>query len=117
MVKKSSGASEYKLDLPGGTKVYHALWKGGGVEAFLKHVMSAESYIKCKGYFGEYDESKKEHTKAVLLGRMAKDIFLASTDVPKGVVLKECKTLAEAKTVVEETNALRISVAGKMFAL
>ena len=41
LVKKASGASEYRLDLPGGTKVYHALWESGGVEAFLKHVMSA----------------------------------------------------------------------------
>jgi hypothetical protein len=29
LVKKASGASEYKLDLPGGTQVYHALWENG----------------------------------------------------------------------------------------
>ena len=68
LVKKAFGASEYKLDLPGGTKVYHSLWESGGVEAFLKHVIHALSYIKRKGYLGEYDESEKEHAKAVLLG-------------------------------------------------
>ena len=40
-VTKASGASEYKLELPGGTKVQHALWESGNNEAFLKHVMSA----------------------------------------------------------------------------
>ena len=45
LVKKTSGASEYKLELPGGTKVQHALWESGSVEAFLKHVMSAMSYV------------------------------------------------------------------------
>ena len=54
MVKKASGASDYELELPGGTKVYHTLWENGGVEAFLKHVMSTVSYVKHKGYFGEY---------------------------------------------------------------
>ena len=52
LVKKDSGASEYKLDLPGDTKFYHALWESGGVEAFFKHFMSALSYIKRRGYFG-----------------------------------------------------------------
>ena len=42
---------------------------------------------------------------------------MVSADAPKGVVSDECKTLVEAKTVVEETNAPRIEVAGKMFAL
>ena len=59
LVKKASGASEYKLDLPGGTKVFHALWESGGVEVFLTHVMSNVSYVKRKGYVGEYEESKK----------------------------------------------------------
>ena len=40
-VTKTSGALEYKLELPGGTEVQHALWESGNSEAFLKHVMSA----------------------------------------------------------------------------
>jgi len=66
------------------------------------------SYIKRKCYVGEYEESKKEHAKAVLLERTAKDIFLASADVTKGVISEEYKLLVEAKTVVEEKNALRM---------
>ena len=50
-VIKASGASEYKLELPGGTKVSHALWESGNNKAFLKHVMSAMSYNTRKGYF------------------------------------------------------------------
>ena len=45
LVKKASGALEYKLELLGGTKVSHALWEHGSVEAFLKHVMSAMSLL------------------------------------------------------------------------
>ena len=48
LVTKASGALEYKLELPGGTKVSHALWESGSLESFLKHVMSAMSYFKRK---------------------------------------------------------------------
>ena len=57
LVTKASGASEYKLELPGGTKVQHALWESRSVEAFLKHVISAMSYVTRKGYFKEYAEA------------------------------------------------------------
>ena len=50
-VIKASGALEYKLELPGGTKVSNALLESGNSKAFLKHVMSAMSYITRKGYF------------------------------------------------------------------
>ena len=49
LVTKASGASEYKLELPGGTKVQHSLWESRNVESFLKHVLSAMSYITRKG--------------------------------------------------------------------
>ena len=48
-VIKSSGASVYKLELPNGIKVSHALWENGNAEAFLKHVMAALSYVSTKG--------------------------------------------------------------------
>ena len=48
-VTKSSGASEYKLELPSGIKITHALWENGNAEAFLKHVMAAMSYVAKKG--------------------------------------------------------------------
>ena len=44
-VTKSSGALEYKLELPSGIKVSHTLWENGNAEAFLKHVMAAMSYV------------------------------------------------------------------------
>ena len=49
-VVKASGALEYKLELPDGIKVQHALWESVSVEAFLKYVMSAMGYVKRKGY-------------------------------------------------------------------
>ncbi len=39
-VTKTSGASGYKLDLPSGIKVTHALWESRNAEAFLKHATS-----------------------------------------------------------------------------
>ena len=58
-VTKASKASEYKLELLGGTKVQHALWGSRNNEAFLKHVMSTMSYVARKGYFKEFEEAKK----------------------------------------------------------
>jgi hypothetical protein len=43
VVTETSGALGYKLDLPNGIKVTHALWERGNTEAFLKHVMAAIS--------------------------------------------------------------------------
>ena len=117
LVKKTSGDLEYKLNLPGETNVYHALWESGGVEAFLKHMMSAVSYVMRKGYFGEYEESKKAHTKVVNNAQKAKDLFLASEDAPKGKDSEECKAVADAEEKVAEANTLRIGVAEKIFAL
>jgi len=73
-VAKASGASEYKLELPGGIKVQHALWESRSIEAFLKHVMSAMSYITRKGYFKEYAEAEKKAGQAVYDARIAKDL-------------------------------------------
>ena len=42
-VTKSSEASEYKLELPSGIKITHALWENRNAEVFLKHVMAAMS--------------------------------------------------------------------------
>jgi hypothetical protein len=58
-VTKSSGASEYKLELPSGIKITHALWENKNAEAFLKHVMAATSYVAKKGYIKEYEASKR----------------------------------------------------------
>jgi len=54
LVTKASGASEYKLELLGGTKVSHALWESRSFEEFLKHVMSTMSYVMQKVFFAEY---------------------------------------------------------------
>ena len=64
-VTKTSGASGYKLDLPSGIKVTHALWENGNSEAFLKHVMAALSYVHKKGYIKEYEEAERNAGLAV----------------------------------------------------
>ena len=59
-VTKSSGALEYKLELPSGIKVTHSLWENRNAEAFLKHVMAAMSYVHKKVYIKEYEVAKRE---------------------------------------------------------
>jgi hypothetical protein len=65
LVTKASRASEYKLELLGGTKVQHALWESGNSESFLKHVMSTMSYVSRKGYFKEFEDAEREAGRAV----------------------------------------------------
>ena len=48
-----------------GTKVQHALRESRSVEAFLKHVISAMSYVARKGYFKDCEEAKRESSGAL----------------------------------------------------
>jgi hypothetical protein len=77
-VTKSSGASEYKLELPSGIKISHALWENGNAEAFLKHVMAAMSYVHKKGYIKEYDVVKREAGVAAFECKIAEDLWIAA---------------------------------------
>ena len=106
-VTKASGASEYKLELPGGTKVQHALWESGNSEAFLKHVMSAMSYVSRKGYFKEFEEAKREAGRAVYDARIAKDLWLAAVMPPEGTESPEFVALKAAERKVVETYSQR----------
>jgi hypothetical protein len=62
-------------------------------------------------------KSQKKHTKAVCNSRKAKDLILALEDTPNETESEECKALALSEVKVDEANAQRIEVAGKMFAL
>jgi hypothetical protein len=66
-VTKTSGALGYKLDLPSGIKVTHALWENANAEAFLKHVMAAMSYVARKGYIKEYEAAKRDADQSLKL--------------------------------------------------
>jgi len=113
-VKKTSGASGYKLDLPSGIKVTHALWESGNAEAFLKHVMAAMSYVTKKGYIKEYDAAASEAALAVHEAKVREDLYLAAVDPTAGPELAACG-IAEAKVL--EKNLAMTEVARKMFVL
>ena len=117
VVVKASEALEYKLELPGGTKVQQALWESGSVEAFLKHVMSAMSYITRKGYFEEYAEAEREAGQAVFDARVADDLWMAAPEPPAGEILPQLTALREAKRNVDNKHLACAEVAGKMFVL
>ena len=105
LVSKVSGASEYKLELPGGTKVSPALLKHRSVEAFLRHVMSAMSYVTRKGYFKEYEEAKREAGKAVYDAKIAEDLWMAADEPPERTVLPELEASREVEVkVIEKTS-------------
>ncbi len=102
-VTKTSGASGYKLDLPSGIKVTHALWESGNAEAFLKHVMAAMSYVTKKGYIKEYDAATSEAALAVHEARVREDLYLAAP--PPAAAELAASATADAK-VIEKTSPL-----------
>jgi hypothetical protein len=116
-VKKASGASEYKFELPGGTKVQHTLWDSGNSEAFLKHVTSAVSYVKRKGYFKEYEAAEREAGRAVYEAKIAKDLWLAAPMLPEETESPEFTASKNADLKVVDKNHACVKVAGKIFVL
>ena len=85
-VTKTSGASGYKLELPSGIQNTHAQWESGNVEAFLKHVMAAMSYVDNKGYIKEYEAAKRTARLAVFECKVRGDLWIAADEPPAGTV-------------------------------
>ena len=77
-VTKHSGALEYKLELPSGIKISHALWESRNAEAFLKHVMAAMIFVDKKGYIREYEAAKREAGLAAFECKIAEDLWMAA---------------------------------------
>ena len=68
----------YKLDLPSGIKVTHALWENRNAEAFLKHVMAAMSYAAKKGYIKDYEDAKRVAGLAAYEAKVWEDLYLVA---------------------------------------
>ena len=117
LATKASGASEYKLELPGGTKVQRALWESRNNEAFLNHVMSVMSYVTRRGYFKEYEEAKREAGRVVLDQRAAEDLWLAAAQPLDGTESPEFVAFKAADKILIGKNLACAEVAGKMFVL
>ena len=109
LVIKASRALEYKLELLGGTKASRALWESGSVETFLKHVMSAMSYVTQKRYFVEYKEAKREHGRAVYEAKLVKNLWLAVPEPPEGTESPELTAVkdTEKKIIIANLKALQ----------
>jgi len=116
-VIKDSGALEYKLELPSGIKVSHALWESWNNESFLKHVMAAMSYVAKKGYIKEYEAAKREAGVAVFACKVAEDLWMAADEPLAGTVSPELVAFQEAESNVNDKNLACVEVAGKMFVL
>jgi hypothetical protein len=116
-VTKHSGALEYKLELPSGIKVSHALWESWNAEAFLKHVMAAMSYVTKNGYIKEYEAAEREAGLAVFECKVVKDLWMAAEEPLAGTVLPELEAFREAEAKVRDKDLACAEVAGKMFLL
>ncbi len=84
---------------------------------FLKHVMSAVSYVKRKGYFKEYEAAKIEAGRAVYKAKIAKDLWLAAPMPPEETESPEFTASKNADLNVVDKNLACVKVAGKMFVL
>ena len=96
-VTKASRASGYKLELPSGIKVPHALWESGNAEAFLKHVMAAMSYVAKKGYIKEYEAAKREAGLAVYEAKVREDLYLAAPEPPAELCRRSSRLVKKPK--------------------
>ena len=109
LVIKASRALEYKLELPGGTKVSHALWESGSIKLFLKHVMIAMSYVTQTGYFVEYEEAKREYSRAVYEAKLVKNLWLAVPEPPEGTESPELTAVKDAEKKIIIANLKSVS--------
>ena len=98
------------MELPGGTKVQR-------VEAFLKHVISAMSYVTRKGYFREYEEAKREAGRAVYKAKIVDDLWLAAPMPLEGTESPDFVASKEADINVVNKNLPCMEFAEKMFVL
>ena len=116
-VAKTSGALGYKLDLPSGIKVTHALWENRNAEAFLKHVMAAMSYVSKKGYIKEYEAPKRYAGRAVFKCKVRENLWIAAPEPEPGFASPELEAFQEARDKVRDKNLACTEVAGQMFVL
>ena len=58
-VESKSGTKNYKVSLPDGTIVYHAVYDNGLNKAFMIHVQEIMNFCKPKGFYNFYKKAKK----------------------------------------------------------
>ena len=54
-MKDYAGTKSFKVSLPDGPIVYHAVFDNGLNEAFLIHVQEIMNFCKCKGFYDGYN--------------------------------------------------------------
>ena len=58
-VESESGTMNFKVNLPDGTIVYHAVYDNGSNKAFVIHVKEVLSFCKRKNYYKYYKKYNK----------------------------------------------------------
>ena len=65
-VKDSAGTKSFKVSLPDGTVVYHAVLGNGSNETFMIHVHDIMNFCKRKGFYDGYDSALAQLKETVI---------------------------------------------------
>ena len=65
-VQDSAGTKSFKVSLPDGTIVYHAVFDNGSNEAFVIHVQEIMNFCKRKGFYDGYGAALAQLRKTVI---------------------------------------------------
>ena len=72
-VESKSGTNNFKVTLPDGTIIYHAIYDNGSNKVFIIHVQEVLNFCKRKGFFKAYNKSKAHYVDFTTRLDMAKD--------------------------------------------
>ena len=95
-VKNKSGTKNFKVSLPDGTIMYHAVYNNGSNKAFMIHVKEVTSFCKRKDFYKSYDKALKNKEDCTLR-------FI-------GAQQKSNEAIADSTTTPERAKALEKSL-------
>ena len=97
-VKDSAGTTSFKVSLPDGTIVYHAVFDNGLNEAFVIHVQETMDFCKRKGFYDGYNASLAQLKETLIRKSTATKKLKAKKDDPT--------TTKENQKALERSNVL-----------
>ena len=107
-----SGTKNFKVSLPDGTIMYHAVYNNGSNKAFMIHVKEVMSLCKRKDFYKSYEKAlknKEDCTSRFNAAQQKPDNAIAdpTTTPERAKVLEKSLELATAVVVVAEKTVLK----------
>ena len=72
-VESKLGTKNFKVTLPDGTIVYHAVYDNGSNKPFVIHVQEVLNFCNHKGFFKAYDKAESHFVDCTTRSKMSKD--------------------------------------------